>query len=293
MRVLVTGGAGMLGTDVAEAARAAGMDAVPCDLRGSAERMDITDAGSVQSVLARVEPDVVIHCAAMTDVDGCERDPDAAYRVNAWGAWCVASECSARDIPLCAISTDFVFDGGKGTPYVEYDVPGPLGQYAASKLAGEGHVRSLCRRAWVVRTAWLFGVHGRCFPDTILRLAQRGDPLKVVADQVGSPTYTADLAPALLRLVVGAPYGTYHITNSGEASWYDLASEALRVAGLGQIEVRPIRAADWPTPTARPARSVLRNLALEMQGLPLLPDWRDAVRRYVAQRAAMSGSKRS
>lgn len=285
MRVLVTGGAGMLGTDMCEALRAAGAEAIACDVRGDAERMDITDRASVERTVDRLQPDAVVHCAAMTRVDDCERDPDAAYRVNAWGAWCLAAACGERDVPLCAISTDFVFDGTRRIPYSEYDAPNPLGHYGASKLAGELHVRALCRRHWVVRTAWLFGVHGPCFPETMLRLAERGGPLRVVADQVGSPTYTMDLATAIVPLIERPLYGVYHMTNSGQASWYELAVETLRAAGHAGVEVVPIRTADWSSPTTRPAFSVLRNQALEMQGLPLLPDWRDAVRRYVARRA--------
>ncbi len=288
MRVLVTGGMGMLGTDVCAAADDAGMHAVAADLRSETEPLDITDPGSVAACLDRVRPDVVVHCAAMTNVDGCEREPDAAYRLNAWGAWCVAEGCARRQTPLCAIGTDFVFDGEKGAPYTEYDAANPLGEYGASKLAGEQHVRELCRRHWIVRTAWLFGAHGKCFPDTMLRAAERGGPLRVVADQVGSPTYTVDLASAIVRLLSRPYYGTYHITNAGQASWYELAREVLRVAGRDDTLVTPIASADWPTPTRRPAYSVLRNLALEMQGEALLPDWREAVARYVVERQELT-----
>lgn len=292
MRVLVTGANGMLGTNVCRTFGEAGHEVVPSARANAPCILDVTDTAAVQETVARWKPDLVLHCAAYTNVDGAERDPDSAYRVNALGSWNVAAACAAHDIPLCAISTDFVFDGTKPAPYTEFDAPNPLGHYGASKLAGENCIRAVCPRHWIVRTAWLFGLHGRCFPDTILRTAGEAEraqasrpELRVVADQRGSPTFTADLADALLRLVQTPLYGTYHLVNSGAATWYELARKTLELAGRDRVHLLPIVSADWPSPTRRPANSVLRPYALELRGAPLLRPWEEALADYIRQRA--------
>lgn len=286
MRVLVTGASGMLGTDLCAALRAAGMEPIATDIAGDALRMDITDLESVRKMLGETEPDAVIHCAAYTNVDQAEREPDAAYKINALGSWSVALGCAERDIPVCAISTDFVFDGTKDGPYTEFDSPNPLSHYGASKLAGENLIRQACKKHWIARTAWLYGVHGKSFPNSILTAAETRSELKVVADQRGCPTYAGDLAQGLVRLIQSPYYGTYHLTNSGDTNWLGLASMALELAGKTHVKVIPITAAEWPSPVKRPSNSVLRNYALELQGAPLLRPWQEALAEYVKERAA-------
>ena len=288
MRIMVTGAEGMLGTEmVARLARE--QDVIGVDVGD----FDITDFAATEAAVARAKPDLVCHCAAYTDVDGCERDPDLAFRVNALGTWNVAAACNGVGAAMLYISTDFVFDGEKGAPYTEYDSPRPLGAYGASKLAGERHVRELVQRHFIVRTAWLYAAHGRNFVLNILRKAREAvaaagpggaEPaLRVVADQVGSPTSAADLADAVARHIVDSRlYGTYHITNAGSCSWAELAAEALRLAG-SRARVEPISWKDWPSPTRRPPYSVLRRLCLEMQGRDDMRPWQEALAEVVGR----------
>ncbi|HSV74068.1 MAG TPA: dTDP-4-dehydrorhamnose reductase [Chthonomonadales bacterium] len=285
MRVLVTGARGMLGSDLCAELRLAGHEPIESDVVAAPLRLDVTDLQAVRAAMSETAPEVVIHCAAYTQVDRAEQEPDAAYRLNALGSWCVASACAEAGVPVCAISTDFVFDGRAGEPYDEYAVPAPVSVYGASKLAGEECVRRACARHWIVRTSWLFGVHGLCFPATILRAAEQGRPLRVVADQAGTPTHTVDLARALIRIVARPLWGTYHVANRGIASWYDLAVEAVSLAGMGHIAIDPITTGDWPTPARRPAFSPLATRALDMLGDPAPRHWREALADYIARRA--------
>ena len=282
MRILITGAAGMLGTDLQEALGAE-HELVLTDVTGDLRSLDVTDTDQVLSTIAEVKPDAVIHAAAYTDVDGCERDPDRAFRVNGLGTWNVATACARHDAALVYISTDFVFDGEKGEPYTEYDSVNPLGHYGASKLAGETHVRTVCRKHFIVRTAWLYGIHGKSFPRAMIDFARTREEISVVADQVGSPTFTVDLAQTI-RSLVGAPlYGTYHMTNKGSCSWYEFAARTLALAGINNVEVKPIKAEEWPSPTRRPKYSVLRNYALELQGRDDLRSWDDALADFVSR----------
>lgn len=291
MRVLVTGANGMLGMDLCALLEAAGNKVIRTDINAREgmtvpawERMDITDTNSVTEALLRHQPDAVIHCAACTDVDGCERDPDFSYRMNALGTWNIAAVCGAHAITLVYISTDFVFDGTKHEPYTEFDSVHPLSHYGASKLAGERFVAQLCRKQFTVRTSWLFGIHGKSFPGVMMDLAKTRPELKVVVDQIGSPTYTVHLARKLISLLDSPLYGTYHVTNSGHCSWYDFAVKTLGFAGLTQTRMIPIPADQWPSPTRRPPYSVLRHFALELQGKDDLPTWQQAVEEYVSLR---------
>jgi dTDP-4-dehydrorhamnose reductase len=289
MRIMVTGAEGMLGRElVARLARE--HEVVAVDVAD----FDITGFAATREAIAAARPQLLCHCAAYTDVDGCERDPDRAFRVNALGTWNVAAAADGIGAGLIYISSDFVFDGAKGAPYTEYDAPNPLGAYGASKLAGEQHVRELLPRHFIVRTAWLYAAHGRNFVLSILRKARElaataaapsAEPpaLRVVADQVGSPTFAGDLADAIARhLVDSRLYGTYHITNKGWCSWAELATEALRLVGSA-ARVEPIRSEQWPSPTRRPAYSVLRHYALELQGRDDLRPWQAALAEVVTQ----------
>jgi dTDP-4-dehydrorhamnose reductase len=292
MRVLVTGANGMLGIDLCALLEAGGHEVVRTDVavrEGHAvppwEALDITDTPAVARCLLGHQPDAVIHTAAYTDVDGCERNPDLAYRINALGTWNLASVCGSHHITLVYVSTDFVFDGTKGEPYTEFDTPNPLSRYGASKLAGEQFVRQLCRQHFIARTAWLFGVHGPSFPAKMLEQAKTKSALEVVVDQVGCPTHTRDLAQTLASLLRSPLYGTYHITNAGSCSWYEFAKTTLELAGVENVVVHPMPADRWPSPTKRPAYSVLRRYALEMQGRDNLRPWPEAVREFLALRA--------
>lgn len=292
MRVLIVGAAGMLGHDAMEVFATA-HEVVGADRAEGFVAIDITDPDSVRGVLREARPDAVLNCAAFTDVEGATKDPDAAFRVNAWGTWSLAQGCAERDIPLCHLSTDFVFDGTKTSPYTEFDVPNPINAYGASKLAGEQALRWAGSRSWIVRTQWLYGAHGKSFPATMLRLARERDCINVVADQVGSPTWTGDLAYFLLTIMEGCPFGTYHASNSGECSWYDFARAVLEEAGEDPEKVRPIPASDYPSPTARPAYSPLRRYSLELQGKDTARPWREALRDFIAARSRLLDTPRS
>lgn len=289
-KVLVIGASGMLGQDVCERF-APHFTLVTASRRSGDIQLDITDARSVYYTIADIKPNVVVLCAAYTDVDGCERHPEQAYRVNAFGTGCVASACANVGARLLYISSDYVFNGAKRTGYTEWDKPEPLNVYGASKLAGENWIREVCPRHWIVRSAWLYGIGGKCFPLTILNAARQGRLLSVVDDQVGSPTFTADLAEVLLSVVQNElPYGTYHAVNTGSATWYELACEVIRLAraqGLLTKETRvtPIKSDEWLSPTRRPAYSVLKMERLRWAGIALPRDWREALREYVKRLA--------
>ena len=223
MRVLMTGANGMLGRDLCALLEQSGHTVVrtdraapPNETMPEWEPLDVTDTEAVSKCLNQHQPDAVVHAAACTDVDGCERDPERAYKLNALGTWNMAAICGNHNMTLAYISTDFVFDGTKTTPYNEFDKPNPLSHYGMSKYAGEKFVAQLCRRHFIVRTAWLFGIHGgKSFPDKILALAETNKERFVVTDQIGSPTHTVDLSRALIDLLDSPLYGTYHITNAG------------------------------------------------------------------------------
>lgn len=267
----------MLGTDVCAVFRAHGHDTVAV---GTSD-FDIVDPEQTVRLVHAIEPDVVIHAAAYTDVNGCERDPDKAYRVNAVGAGNVGSACLQVGAEMVAISTDFVFDGEKSAPYTEFDATHPLGVYGASKFAGEQAVREILSKHKIVRTAWLFGKHGKCFPSTILSAARSRPELRVVEDQIGSPTYTIDLATELLEIVDTPTFGTFHVSNSGTCSWYELALEAIRLAKIEGVKVTAISSDEWPTATRRPKYSALQGYVRELMGKPPMRHWRDALAAYV------------
>jgi dTDP-4-dehydrorhamnose reductase len=281
----------MLGIDLCALLEQAGHAVVRTDV-GAREGMelpaweplDITDLNAVTTSLKRHRPDFVVHGAAYTDVDGCERNPDLAFRINAMGTWNLAAICGADSIPLAYISTDFVFDGAKGTPYTEFDPTHPISHYGASKLAGEKTVAQLCRQHFIVRTQWLYGVHGKCFPAVMIRLAATQPEIRVVCDQVGSPTSTLDLSRTLITLLDSPLYGTYHVANAGECAWCTLARKTLDLAGFQSVHVIPIPSSEWPSPTQRPAYSVLRRYALELQGRDNLPHWEHALAEYIERR---------
>jgi dTDP-4-dehydrorhamnose reductase len=269
MRILITGAGGMLGQDVGRAARAAGH--VPISLARA--ELDIADPESVTAAVATARPEAIINCAAWTDVDGAEDQEATATAVNGQAAGHVAAAARAAGAWTVHVSSDYVFDGAKREPYRESDLVGPLSAYGRSKLAGERAVAAAAPDSHtVVRTAWLFGVGGRCFPKTIRRLAAERDELTIVADQVGSPTFTGHLAPALVSLAAARHLGILHVAADRQCSWCEFAQAIVSAAGL-DCPVRPITTAEFPTPAVRPAYSVLRS----ERGAPRLPSWRDGL----------------
>jgi len=259
----------MLGCRVVEAARAAGHQ-VAAPERGEC---DLTSAASVQRALREHRPGVVINCAGWTDVDGAEEHEDAALAVNATGAGELAGAAHAVGARVVHVSTDYVFDGSKRTPWVEDDPVAPLGAYGRTKLAGERAVATACPDHVIVRTAWLFGADGRNFVDTMLELGAQREEVAVVVDQVGSPTWTGHLAPALVDLAGGTATGVLHVAGAGSCSWHELCVEAYRRAGL-TTRVEETTAARFVRPAPRPAYSVLGS---ERAEAPRLPHWHEGL----------------
>ncbi|MBI4727203.1 dTDP-4-dehydrorhamnose reductase [candidate division TA06 bacterium] len=276
MQILVTGAKGMLGTDLC-AELSAQHQITGVDIGD----FDLSQKKAVKAI-ADLNHQLVVHCAAMTDVDGCESDPDKAYLVNGLGTRHAALACQKLDIPMLYLSTDFVFDGAKREPYYEWDSPNPLGHYGRSKLAGEMEVRDLLKKFYIVRTSWLFGINGKNFVASILKKARETGSVKVVDDQTGSPTYTRDLCNALSMLIQSDLYGVYHLSNSGSCTWHQLAKKAVELAGI-KAEVLPIKSHEYPTPTKRPAYSVLNNFAWTKDfKIPLRP-WEEGLKDYIRE----------
>lgn len=277
MRILITGADGMLGRTLRR--KLADHTLIPTDLPAA----DITDENAFDKLIADEKPDVVIHCAAMTAVDECERREDLAYKINALGSANVAGACDRHGARLIAISTDYVFDGASRRPYHEFDAAdGGATVYGRSKFAGEEAVRRRCPNHVICRISWLYGPGGPSFVHTMLRLAGGGRPaLKVVDDQRGNPTSTLAVAGAL-RGILERPLltGTFHMTCEGEASWYDFAREIFRQSAIDQ-KVIPCTTAEYPRPAPRPANSRLEKRMLRLCGLPEMPDWRDALREFL------------
>ena len=279
MRTLVTGAGGILGRQLQER-RPAGFELCT---RDRAE-LDVTDHRAVRACIREERPQVVLHAAAMTAVDACETEVERAFAVNALGTLHVAEACHDVGALLVMISTDYVFDGTSARPYRETDPARPLSIYGQSKWQGEQAVRAHAPRHLIVRTQWLYGPGGPNFVDTMLGLADAGRPLRVVADQVGCPTSTADLADALYRLIASDPAGgTYHVSSEGGASWYDFAREIFRLSGASPA-LSPCTTDQYPRPAPRPAFGVLDNWRLRQAGLEPMPHWREGLRRFLEDR---------
>jgi dTDP-4-dehydrorhamnose reductase len=278
VKLLVTGAAGMLGRDVMLAAGNAGHDVVGY---GRAE-LDITNPEALNRRLDLERPDVVINCAAWTDVDGAEDAEEAAFAVNGAGAGNVAAAAAEVEARILHVSTDYVFDGAKGSPYVESDQPAPLSAYGRTKLAGEEAVAVANKRHFIVRSAGLFGVGGRNFVETMLRLAERQSEVTVVRDQVGSPTYTWHLAYGIARLIEGIEYGIHHMAAGGQCSWYEFAQEIFEQAEV-ECRVLSITSEEFGAAAPRPPFSAL---ASQREHAIRLPSWQDGLAGYLAQRQA-------
>ena len=286
MKLLVTGAAGMLGLDVLRAGERAGHDLEGVDL----PELDITDADAVSDAFARIAPDAVLNCAAWTDVDGAESRVAQAHAVNADGAGNLARAAAQLEVPLVHVSTDYVFDGeacldrsGAPRPYVESDPTGPRSVYGQSKLAGELQVLNASPRHAVARSSWLFGTGGANFAATMLRLASEREAVQVVTDQVGCPTWTGHLAPALLGLIEREVTGLVHLAGTGYVSWNGFTAEIFRQAEV-PCRVEEATTADMPRPAARPAWSALES---EREDVLPLPPWQEGLAGYLGARAGM------
>ena len=283
MRILVLGARGMLGTDLLKEWQSD--ELIPA---GSAEA-DLRDFSQVEKLIQKVHPDWIILSAAYTDVDGCEKNPDLAFAVNSTGVENVSRAAQPIGARVFLVSTDYVFDGKGVRPYETTDRIAPLNVYGASKAAGEQVLRKDSSSWCIGRTSWLFGVHGPSFPEKILRAAETRPELSVVNDQIGSPTYTRDLATAIRDLVQKDARGIVHITNEGICSWFDFAREILAQSGRGSVPVLPISTDQSARPARRPHYSVLSSASLYAYGLKLRP-WQDALRAFLQERSSHIGS---
>ncbi len=278
MKLLVTGAAGMLGRDVMLAAGNAGHDVVGF---GRAE-LDVTDASALERKFDLERPDVVINCAAWTDVDGAEAAEQEAFAVNGAGAGNVAAAAAEVGASVVYVSSDYIFDGLKGAPYVESDQVAPLSAYGRTKLAGEEATVAANKRHFVVRSAWLFGIGGPNFVETMLRLSGSGNEVLVVRDQVGSPTYTWHLAYGIVRLIEGIEFGIHHMAAAGQCSWYEFAREIFEQAKV-ECKVLSITTEEFGRPAPRPPFSALTS---QREHAIRLPSWQDGLAGYLAQRQA-------
>ena len=278
-RVLVTGAAGMLGTELVALFRRE-FDVTPADVA----EFDMRDASATDAFVAEAKPAVIINCAAYTDVDGAEGDPEAAFDVNAGGAENIAAAAERVGARVVQVSTDYVFDGTGDTPYAETDEPRPLGVYGRSKFAGERKVAEACSDALIVRTAWLYGHAGPNFIERMLSLASSGRVLRVVDDQVGAPTNVRDLAGAILELIAVEATGVVNATNRGWCTWFEFAREILDLAGHEDIPVEPVTSQEFPRPARRPGYSVLSLARLVSLTGKEPRSWRDALAEYLAER---------
>ena len=277
MKVLVTGVKGQLGHDVVLELEKRGHRAIGVDV----EEMDITDAEMVRQVMEETAPDAVIHCAAYTAVDAAEDNVSLCRRINAEGTANIARACRDLDCKMMYISTDYVFNGRGERPWVPDDEREPLNVYGQTKYEGELSVEML-EKYFIVRIAWVFGVNGKNFIKTMLNLGKTRDHLTVVDDQIGSPTYTWDLARLLADMIETDRYGRYHATNEGLCSWYEFACEIFRQAGM-PVEVEPVSSSQYPAKAVRPSNSRMDKSKLDQMGFQRLPSWQDALGRYLRE----------
>lgn len=273
MKILVTGANGQLGREVAQ--QGGEHELILTDYH----TLDITDSQAVATFMREVKPDVVVHCAAYTNVDGAETDFDGAFRVNVVGPQNIAAGCLEIGAKMVYVSTDYVFDGQSENSYREFDPVSPQSVYGITKLQGEQIVKEIIGRHYIIRTAWLYG-DGNNFVRTMLRLAETNDTLRVVHDQIGTPTSTVELTKAIFKLLASDAYGTYHGTCQGQCSWYEFACEIFRQAGK-DIKVIPVSTDEFPRPAKRPAHSVLDNYMLRMTVGDPMSTWQEALAEYI------------
>lgn len=276
MRILVTGVKGQLGYDVVNELEKRGHEAVGVDI----QEMDITDAKAVEDVITKSAVEAVIHCAAYTAVDAAEDNLELCRRVNAQGTENIAKVCRKLDQKMVYISTDYVFNGEGERPWEPDDKREPLNAYGITKYEGELAVEENLEKYFIVRIAWVFGVNGKNFIKTMLNLGETRDELNVVNDQIGSPTYTYDLAKLLVDMVETEKYGRYHATNEGLCTWYEFACEIFRQAGM-DVKVNPVSSDEFPAKAKRPHNSRMSKEKLTENGFERLPSWQDALKRYL------------
>ena len=278
MKVLVTGAKGQLGTDLMNEPAKRGIEGIGVDV----EEMDITDAEACRRVIKASGADAVIHCAAYTAVDAAEDNVELCRRINGEGTRNVAQACKEADVKLMYISTDYVFDGQGTRPWEPDDERHPLNVYGQTKYEGELAVEELSDKYFIVRIAWVFGVAGKNFIKTMLRLGKERGAVSVVDDQVGSPTYTYDLARLLVDMIQTDKYGRYHATNEGLCSWYEFAKEIFRQAGM-DVPVTPVSSSEFPAKATRPSNSRMSKEKLSENGFERLPAWQDALGRFLKE----------
>lgn len=279
MKVLVTGVKGQLGHDVVNELNKRGIESVGVDV----EEMDITDPEACKHVITASNVDAVIHCAAYTAVDAAEDNVELCRKVNADGTRNIAGVCKDLDIKMMYISTDYVFNGQGTRPWEPDDERQPLNVYGQTKYEGELAIEELLKKYFTVRIAWVFGVNGNNFIKTMLRLGKERGAVSVVDDQIGSPTYTYDLARLLVDMIVTDRYGRYHATNEGLCSWYEFAVEIFKQAGMDQVTVTPVDSSSFPAKAKRPNNSRMSKKKLTEIGFKLLPRWEDALGRYLRE----------
>lgn len=279
MKVLVTGVKGQLGYDVVRELEKRGHEAVGVDI----EEMDITKEDEVSRVMKSAAPDAVIHCSAYTAVDRAEEDLETCRRVNADGTANIATMCAEMGCKLLYLSTDYIFSGDGERPWEPDDEPSPLNVYGQMKYEGEQAVKAKLDKYFIVRISWVFGINGNNFIKTMLRLGKENGAVKVVSDQIGSPTYTADLAVLLTDMIESEAYGEYHATNEGLCSWYEFAKEIFRAAGMNDVTVTPVSTGEFPAKAKRPLNSRMSKEKLVQNGFRKLPPWQDAVARYIRE----------
>lgn len=275
MKILITGSNGMLGHDLIEVLK----DSHELVLTTS-KTLDITDRENTIKCIVENKPDIVINSAAYTDVDGCETNQDLAYAVNGEGVRNLALGCREVDCPLVHVSTDYVFDGSARQPIAEDGEIGPISVYGKSKLKGEEAIQEILDKYFILRTAWLYGINGKNFPKTMLELAENHSEITVVYDEVGTPTYTPDLAYGISQIIETDFYGIYHLTNSGSCSWCEFAKYIFEIADL-DVNVIPVTASEFSRPAPRPSYSVLKNQKWIENGFEPLRDYKEAIKEYI------------
>ena len=275
MKILITGAYGMLGSDLREVLKNHEL------ISAGSKDLDITDKVKVMDFISEKSPEMVINAAAYTAVDDCETNYDEAYAVNALGPKNLAIACSKIDVPLVHISTDYVFDGNKRTPLIENDKLGPQSAYGKTKLEGEKFIQENTDKFFILRTAWLYGLHGANFVQTMLSLAESHDEITVVDDQIGSPTYSLDLAVSIANLLNSDKYGIYHLTNEGECSWYEFSKRIFELSNV-DVKVVPVSTEEFPRPAPRPRYSVLSNQKWIKAGFPPMRKYEEALSDYLS-----------
>lgn len=276
MRILVTGVKGQLGYDVVKELEKRGHTAIGVDI----EEMDITDAAACEKVITEADTEAVIHCAAYTAVDAAEDNQELCRKVNAYGTENIAKVCRKLDQKMVYISTDYVFNGEGERPWEPDDKREPLNAYGMTKYEGELAVEENLEKYFIIRIAWVFGVNGKNFIKTMLSLGETRDELNVVNDQIGSPTYTYDLARLIVDMVETEKYGRYHATNEGLCTWYEFACEIFKQAGMS-VKVNPVSSDEFPAKAKRPHNSRMSKEKLTENGFERLPSWQDALKRYL------------